>query len=78
MCCNNKNNNTCSTRIHFCRTDSREKLLQKQSAIGAIKDDPQSIRDIYNYSFAYAKDKNQKCMDVDVSWTVFTNVINRS
>ncbi|KAL1933785.1 hypothetical protein VTP01DRAFT_7875 [Rhizomucor pusillus] len=55
--------------------DCKEKLLRNQSAIDAIKEDPKSIRDIYNYSFAYAKDKNQKCMDVDVACVLWGMIL---
>lgn len=48
------------------RTDSMEKLKQKRPELEAIVRDPERQKELYRYTFNYAKNKDQKCMDVEV------------
>ena len=49
------------------RVDSLEKLLVKRPELERVVHDPNEMKDVYRYTFGYAKTKDQKCMDVDVS-----------
>lgn len=43
-----------------------EKLKKKRPQLEKSVHDPEQFQEMYHYTFGYAKNKEQKCMDVDV------------
>ena len=52
--------------MHVFRVDSLDKLKQKRADLGAVVHNSNEMKDVYRYTFGYAKNKDQKCMDIDV------------
>jgi len=49
-----------------CRTDSIEKLRAKRSDFEKVFHDPEQFKEMYKYTFTYAKNRDQKCMEIEV------------
>jgi hypothetical protein len=49
------------------RVDSIEKLKAKRSEFEKVFLDVEQFKEMYKYTFSYAKNRDQKCMDVDVN-----------
>lgn len=49
------------------RTDSLEKLQAKRPEFEKVFHDPEQFKEMYKYTFTYAKNRDQKCMEVEVS-----------
>lgn len=56
--------------------DSIEKLKQKLPVLEAELNDPQKFKDFYHYTFNYAKDSNQKSLDLEMS-IAYWNIVMR-
>lgn len=50
-----------------CRTDTIEKLRAKRSDFEKVFRDAEQFKEMYKYTFTYAKNRDQKCMDTEVS-----------
>lgn len=50
----------------FYSTDSMEKLQAKRPELENALNDAEQMKEMYRYTFGYAKNKDQKCMDVEV------------
>lgn len=48
------------------RTDSIEKLRAKRSDFEKVFHDPDQFKEMYKYTFTYAKNRDQKCMEIEV------------
>lgn len=51
---------------NFFRTDSIEKLRAKRPEFEHVFYDPVQFKEMYKYTFTYAKNRDQKCMDIEV------------
>jgi DCN1-like protein 1/2 len=47
--------------------DSLEKLRAKLPALRAELDDPRAYREIYNFAYAFSREKGQKCVQLDMA-----------
>ncbi|KAG0180887.1 hypothetical protein DFQ29_009896 [Apophysomyces sp. BC1021] len=56
-------------------TDSMEKLKRKRAELEKSVHDPEQLKEMYNYTFGYAKNKEQKCMDVDVAIVLWNLIL---
>lgn len=56
--------------------DSIEKLKQKLPVLEAELNDPAKFKDFYQYTFNYAKDSNQKSLDLEMS-IAYWNIVMR-
>jgi hypothetical protein len=53
--------------IRSCRTDSIEKLRAKRHEFEQVFHDPEQFREMYKYTFTFAKNRDQKCMEIEVN-----------
>ncbi|RCH99178.1 hypothetical protein CU097_014171 [Rhizopus azygosporus] len=56
-------------------TDSLEKLRAKRPEFDKAFHDPAEFREMYKYTFSYAKDKDQKCMEIETAIVVWTMLL---
>ncbi|KAF7722615.1 hypothetical protein EC973_002928 [Apophysomyces ossiformis] len=56
-------------------TDSMDKLKQKRAELQESIQNPEQLKEMYNYTFGYAKNREQKCMDVDVAIILLTLIL---
>jgi hypothetical protein len=52
--------------LFFYRTDSIEKLRAKRPEFEQVFRDPEQFKDMYKYTFTFAKNRGQKCMEIEV------------
>lgn len=50
------------------RTDSLEKLKEKQPEFENVFHDAEQFKEMYKYTFTYAKNRDQKCMEMEASF----------
>lgn len=55
----------------ICRTDSIEKLKAKRAEFEHVFDDSEQFQEMYRYTFTYAKNRDQKCMEIEVRVSPF-------
>ncbi|KAI8140004.1 DCN1, defective in cullin neddylation 1, domain-containing 4 [Fennellomyces sp. T-0311] len=60
------------TGMQSLGADSLDKLKTKRPEFEKVIHDPNEMKDVYRYTFGYAKTKDQKCMDVDVACVLWT------
>lgn len=48
------------------RTDSLEKLKAKRTEFEQVFEDTHQFKEMYKYTFSYAKNRDQKCMEIEV------------
>lgn len=62
------------TLFHFSRVDNKEDLCKRKVEFESeLAQDATQFKVLYRYTFSYGKNKDQKCMDVDVAcalWSV--------
>ncbi|CDS05733.1 hypothetical protein LRAMOSA08261 [Lichtheimia ramosa] len=56
-------------------TDSLEKLQAKRPELENALNDAEQMKDMYRYTFGYAKNKDQKCMDVEVASALWSMLL---
>lgn len=62
--------------VHQMGVDSIEKLKQKLPVLETELSDPLKFKDFYQYTFNYAKDSNQKSLDLEMS-IAYWNIVMR-
>ncbi|KAL0084183.1 potentiating neddylation domain-containing protein [Phycomyces blakesleeanus] len=66
------------TSMHQLGTDSIHSFKQKLPMFEASIHDPDTLKEIYRYTFGYAKNKGQKCMDVEVACEIWNMLLANS
>lgn len=53
-------------RVPFVSTDSMDKLRAKRPEFEHVFYDASEFKEMYKYTFTYAKNRDQKCMEIEV------------
>ncbi|KAI9366408.1 hypothetical protein BD770DRAFT_4337 [Pilaira anomala] len=56
-------------------TDSIEKLRAKRPEFKNVFYDPVQFKEMYKYTFTYAKNRDQKCMDIETASVLWTMLL---
>ncbi|KAI7858959.1 DCN1, defective in cullin neddylation 1, domain-containing 4 [Circinella umbellata] len=65
------------TGMNALGVDSIDKLKQKRNDLEAVVHNSDEMKDVYRYTFGYAKNKDQKCMDIDVACVLWTMMMGQ-
>ncbi|KAL7323636.1 hypothetical protein PS15p_210259 [Mucor circinelloides] len=57
-------------------TDSIEKLRAKRSDFEKVFHDPEQFKEMYKYTFTYAKNRDQKCMEIETASVLWTMLLS--
>ncbi|CEP15828.1 hypothetical protein [Parasitella parasitica] len=56
-------------------TDTMEKLRAKRLDFEKVFDDPDQFKEMYKYTFFYAKNKDQKCMEIETALVLWETLL---
>ncbi|CAG5135575.1 unnamed protein product [Candidula unifasciata] len=67
----------CFKLLHY-RSDSTEKLQNKMEYLRSLINDPAAFKNIYRFAFDFARDKDQRCLDMDTAKAMLSLVLGKN